>query len=217
MKSRTLSLAFALAALALPAVGQEQSQTEIRQRIEHMASTWQDAYNKKDLQTLGNLLAQDATFTSSEWSGNGRQAIERHLQEDIRSGAMKNLQIRTEQVQPLGTHAAWATGMWTAEASPQMTSEGGVSGGATSGGMSGSSSTAGGPGTMGSPGTMGQQTMGGGHQVAGHWLAVDEREGSEWKIRAIAVNTTMPSGGMPASGSSATPQGGMSPGMGGNR
>lgn len=216
MNSRILSFAFALAALALPAVAQEQqSQAEIRQRIEHLATAWQDAYNKKDVQALGNLLAQDATFTSADWSGNGRQAIERHLQEEIRGGMMKNLHIRTEQVQPLGPHAAWATGTWTAELSPQMASEGGVSGGGSSREMSGSSSSMSQPsqGVDAAQRSLGQSQ--GGRQAAGHWLAIDERQGNEWKIRAVAINTATQGGGMPVTGTGTAPQGGVSPETGG--
>jgi len=108
---------FAIAlAVALTTAPVAFSQTvDTKADVQKLATDWMDAYNKKDVATIGKMYSADAVFSNPGWTASGRAAIEDGLKKDIAAGGFSKVtSITVDQSHRVGD-LNYATGAWTAD------------------------------------------------------------------------------------------------------
>jgi uncharacterized protein (TIGR02246 family) len=107
-------IAVAASLTVTPAVVLAQSPVDTKAEVQKLANDWMDAYNKQDAATIANGYADDAVFSTVNWTANGRAAILEALKKDVAAGA-KITAITVDQSHRLAD-VNYAAGSWSANA-----------------------------------------------------------------------------------------------------
>jgi ketosteroid isomerase-like protein len=107
---RKLMSVLALVLLTTPAFAREKmNDAEARKIADQGAARFDDAWNKGDIQALGNEFNQDATFVTPATLVTGRAEIEKNLA--LRAGKSHHV-TTVEKVHMLGPETMWTTGTY---------------------------------------------------------------------------------------------------------
>ncbi len=109
-------IALATSLIVVPAVAHAQSApVDTKADIQKVATDWMNAYNKKDVATIGQMYADDGVFSNPGWTASGRTAIEESLKKDMAAGVFSSVtSITVDQSHRVGD-LNYAAGAWTAE------------------------------------------------------------------------------------------------------
>jgi uncharacterized protein (TIGR02246 family) len=112
MRSPWILAAFAAAGLAMSASAQQASQST-RQQMERLTAKVMENYGKQDAAGMAGLFTRDAIRVAPGTVATGNQQIAQFYQNLFKSG-VNHLDLKVEQVAPLGRDAAIVVGEYRA-------------------------------------------------------------------------------------------------------
>ncbi len=104
--------AFAALTFAAPASAQQGDQ-QLRQQFERLVAAYEDAENKMDAAAIPGFFSKDGEFVSpfsQPLVKKGPQEIEKAYEEAFKSLKNRHIEIKLDQVSPLGSDVALAVG-----------------------------------------------------------------------------------------------------------